>query len=550
VAPTVAEVVGAALVEAGIDHVFGVVGSGNFHVTNAMVAAGARFVAARHEGGAATMADAFARTTDKPAAVTVHQGCGLTNAMTGITEAAKSRTPVVVVAAESTEPRSNFYVDQPALARAVGALSFRVDDPDTAAQVAGDAVRTSVTTRRTVLLNLPLAVQALEARSGSSPGSRWELSGGEVPPRPRTSPTSAVNRLAEAVRRAERPVFVAGRGARGAGPAVAEAAGRAGALLAESAVAKGLFADDPWSLGVSGGFASPGAAELIRGADLVVGWGCALNMWTMRHGTLIAPDATVVQVDDTEDALGAHRELTFGVHGDVGTTALALTTALPGRTGYRTDDVRRRLDAGITWATEPYDDLGGGGRIDPRTLSRDLDALLPDDRVVAVDSGNFMGYPAAYLGVRDHHSFCFTQAFQSIGLGLATAIGAAVASPGRLTVAALGDGGALMSAMELETVVRLGLDLIVVVYDDHAYGAEVHHFAHAGAPLDTVVFPDTDIAAIGRGFGFDAVTVRSPADLDAVRSWLDAGRQRPMLVDAKVVDSEPSWWLEEAFRGH
>ena len=220
------------------------------------------------------------------------------------------------------------------------------------------------------------------------------------------------------------------------------------------------------------------------------------------------------------------------------------------RTGYRTDDVRRRLDAGIAWPTEPYDDLGGDGRIDPRTLSRDLDALLPEDRVVAVDSGNFMGYPSAYLDVRDHHSFCFTQAFQSIGLGLATAIGAAVASPGRLTVAALGDGGALMSAMELETVVRLGLDMLVVVYDDHAYGAEVHHFGPDGATLDTVVFPDTDIAAIGRGFGFDAVTVRAPRDLDAVRAWLDAGRPRPMLVDAKVADQQPSWWLEEAFRGH
>jgi thiamine pyrophosphate-dependent acetolactate synthase large subunit-like protein len=89
-----------------------------------------------------------------------------------------------------------------------------------------------------------------------------------------------------------------------------------------------------------------------------------------------------------------------------------------------------------------------------------------------------------------------------------------------------------------------------VVYDDHAYGAEVHHFRADGAPLDTVVFPDTDIAAIGRGFGFDAVTVRSPADLDAVRAWLDAGRPRPMLVDAKVTDEQPSWWLEEAFRGH
>ena len=554
---TVAEEVGRALVERGIDHVFGVVGSGNFHVTNAMIAAGARFVAARHEGGAATMADAFARTTDRPSAVTVHQGCGLTNAMTGITEAAKSRTPVVVVAAEVTEPRSNFFVDQEALALAVGAVPFRVDDPATAAETARDAVRTAVGSRRTVLLNLPLSVQAAEARGGTSPRSKGEISAsspaGEPPPRPRRTPTSAdLDRLAEAVRRAERPVFVAGRGARGAGPALAAAAELSGALLAESAVAKGLYAGHPWSLGVSGGFASPGAAELIGNADLIVGWGCTLNMWTMRHGTLIAPGATVVQVDDTPEALGAHRELTFGVLGDVTETADALAARLgaEARPGYRTDDVRRRLEAGIGWATEPYDDLGGNGLIDPRTLTRDLDALLPEDRLVAVDSGNFMGYPSAYLRVQDHHSFCFTQAFQSIGLGLATGIGAAVASPGRLTVAALGDGGALMSAMELETAVRLGLDLLVVVYDDHAYGAEVHHFGPDGAPLDTVVFPDTDIAAIARGFWFDAVTVRAAADLDAVRAWLDAGRPRPMLVDAKVADQQPSWWLEEAFRGH
>ncbi len=544
--PTVADVVGRALVGAGIDHVFGVVGSGNFHVTNAMVAAGARFVAARHEGGAATMADAFARTTDRPAAVTVHQGCGLTNAMTGLTEAAKSRTPVVVVAAEATEPRSNFYVDQPALARAVGAVSMRVDDPATAMAVAREAVRTAVADRRTVLLNLPLGVQAAVVSAGRTDAPVATGSTGE--------PVSDVDleRLADAVRRAQRPVFVAGRGSRRAGPAVAAAADAAGALLAESAVAKGLFAGHPWSLGVSGGFASPGAAELIAAADLVVGWGCALNMWTMRHGALIAPGETVVQVDDTPEALGAQRELTFGVLGDVEETAAGLASRLVAdrQGGYRTDAVRRRLEAGIGWAGVAYDDLSGDGRVDPRTLARDLDAILPPDRVVAVDSGNFMGYPAAYLDVADHRSFCFTQAFQSIGLGLATAIGAAVASPGRLTVAALGDGGALMSAMELETVVRLGLDLLVVVWDDHAYGAEVHHFGPHDAPLDTVVFPDTDIAAIGRGFGFEAVTVTDPGDLDAVRRWVAGPRARPMLVDAKVVDTEPSWWLEEAFRGH
>src|SRR5919108_41510 len=97
-------------------------------------------------------------------------------------------------------------------------------------------------------------------------------------------------------------------------PALAAASG---ALLATSAVAAGLFADEEWSLGISGGFATPLAAELISGADLVVGWGCALNMWTTRHGALIAPDATVVQVDLDADAIGANRPVHLGVLGDV-----------------------------------------------------------------------------------------------------------------------------------------------------------------------------------------------------------------------------------------
>ena len=274
-------------------------------------------------------------------------------------------------------------------------------------------------------------------------------------------------------------------------------------------------------------------------------------MWTMRHGTLIAPGATVVQVDDTAEAIGAHRQLTFGVHGDVGRTAAELAAQLGSpATGYRTNAVRQRLDAGISWTTEPFADASGEGRIDPRTLSRELDRLLPDERVVSVDSGNFMGYPSAYLRVPDEEGFCFTQAFQSVGLGLATAIGAALARPDRLPVAVLGDGGALMSAMELDTVVRLGLPMLVVVYDDHAYGAEVHHFGGDDVSLDTVVFPDTDIAAIATGYGFEAAIVRAVEDLAVVRNWLKGPRAHPMLIDAKVTDKEPAWWLEEAFRGH
>ncbi len=546
----VAEAVGAALSAAGIDHVFGVVGSGNFHVTNAMIAAGSTFVAARHEGGAATMADAYARMSGSVSAVSVHQGCGLTNAMTGIAEAAKSRTPMVVLAAEVTQPRSNFYVDQAALARAVGAVPARITSAATAVAEAKAAVALARDQRRTVVLNLPLQVQA-ESVPEVAADSAAESE--ESAPSTQAATGAELDRLVEALGTARRPVFVAGRGSRGPGcrDALERLGDACGALLATSAVAKGLFHGNEWSLDVSGGFSSPTAARLIRDADLIVGWGCALNMWTMRHGRLIGENTTVLQVDDEREAIGAHREEAVGVVGDVRETAAAALAAMAGSagSGYRSEEVRRQLETELRWRDVPFEDTSTGDRIDPRTLSIALDDLLPAERVVAVDSGNFMGYPSMYLSVPDERGFCFTQAFQSIGLGLATAIGAALAQPDRLPVAALGDGGVLMSVAELETVVRLGLPMVVVVYDDEAYGAEVHHFAPGGHDLGTVEFPPTDIAGIAAGFGFESLTVRTPADLEPVAAWVAGDRSRPLLVDAKIV-SAPSWWLEEAFRGH
>ena len=543
----VGEAVGRALVDAGVRRVFGVVGSGNFAVTNAMVDAGATFVAARHEGGAATMADAYARTSDEVAVVTVHQGCGLTNALTGLTEAAKSRTSLVIVAAEATAPLSNFYVDQPALAKAVGARSVRVATAGSAAAQAVDAVATALHGRRTVLLNVPLDVQAAAAPEELPP---------PLPVRPDAPGPSIddVRRLVDALRRAERPVFIAGRGARSvaARDAVEALAERCGALLATSAVAKGLFRENPWTLDVSGGFASPLTVELISDADLVVGWGTALNMWTTRHGRLIGDGADVVQIDDDPTQLGAHHEIDLGVVGDVAVTARAVAEADGdlNAPGYRTAAVADSLAQRGSWLRTPYDDVSTTERIDARTLTSRLDTLLPTERVIGVDSGNFMGYPSMFLRVPDERGFCFTQAYQSIGLGLPTAIGAALARPDRLPVAALGDGGLLMSASELETVVRLGLPMVVIAYNDAAYGAEVHHFGPSGANLETVRFPDTDIAAIARGYGFESLTVRRVADLGPVGDWLAGPRTKPLLIDAKVTTDQPSWWLEEAFRGH
>ncbi|MGF6835946.1 acetolactate synthase-1/2/3 large subunit [Paenarthrobacter sp. TE4293] len=552
----VSELVGRTLAKLGVGHVFGVVGSGNFDVTGTLMAEGIPFTAARHEGGAATMADAYSRMSGKVGVVTTHQGCGLSNAITGIGEAAKSRTPMIVLTADTQAAaiRSNFMIDQDGLARSVGAVAERIHSPATAVADTLRAFRTAVNERRTVVLSLPLDIQSATAA---------DEAGAVVVPEPlkvRPAATGAEH-LAALIATAERPVFVTGRGGRGARDEILDLAHHAGALVATSAVANGLFNGDSHNLGISGGFSSPLTAEFISGADLIVGWGCALNMWTMRHGRLISAGTTVVQVDVEDSALGANRPITLGVLGDSALTAKDVLDALRGvqpepAEKYRTEANALAIKHKARWRDVDTEDLSTATSIDPRVLTRELDTLLPAERIVAIDSGNFMGYPSQYLAVPDEFGFCFTQAFQAIGLGLYTAIGAALAQPHRLPVLGAGDGGFLMGISELETAARLKLPLVCIVYNDAAYGAEVHHFApqHSEAELASVVFPETDIAAIARGFGADGVTVRTLADLDAVRPWVaayEAGTQdRPLVIDAKIASDGGSWWLAEAFQGH
>ena len=549
----VADDVGRVLAGLGARRCFGVAGSGNFHVTNALVGAGVEFVAARHENNAVAMADAYARLTGELTLASVHPGPGLTNAVTAITEAAKSRTPLLVLAGDTANGalRSNFYLDQDALVTATGATAERLYGPRSAVDDAVRAARRALGERRTVVLNLPLDVQTTphSAETAETAGIEAHPSGVPHPDPER------VRALADALARARRPVVVAGRGAlvAGARDALAELAEVTGALLATSACAHGMFAGHPWSLGISGGFSSPAAAELIAESDLLLGFGVSFTQWTTRHGALVGAGTTVAQVDVEPDRLGWQRPVDLPVLGDARATAAALTAELRERghrpSGVRDAETARRIAEGGNHAA-PYDDASTSQAIDPRTLSKAVDGLLPADRTVALDSGHFMGWPARYLRVPDAAGWVFTQAFQSIGLGLASAVGAAVARPDRLTVAAVGDGGLLMSIADLETAVRLGLRMFVLVYDDAAYGAEVHHFGPMGHPTKIAEFPDTDIAAIARGYGAHGAVVRTLADLDAVRTWVADGARGVFVADAKVTPGLVADWLEEAFREH
>jgi len=547
--PIVADVIAGDFARYGARRCFALLGTANFKISHALAQAGVELISARHECNAASMADAYAKASGELTLVSVHSGPGLTNALTGIGEAAKSRTPLVVLAGDvpTGAVKNNFYIEQADMVRAVGAVPERLHTPASAREDTLRAVTRALRERQTVVLSLPLDVQHAPLASNLPP---LELppSGGRLHPDPR-----AVKELADALLQAERPLILGGRGA-----VVADAeatlialAERTGALLATSVCGNGLFSGNPWSLGISGGFSSPIADELIAESDCILAFGASLTQWTTKKGKLIAPGATVAQVDVEAAKIGYQMPVQIGVHGDARAAAEALLgevdrRGVKPRPGRRTDAVRERIRAGDNHHY-PHPDESSDDFIDPRTLSKAVDAILPTDRVVASDSGHFCGWVPRYLRVPNARASCLSHSFQSVGLGLPSVIGLAIANPGKLAVLGTGDGGFLMSMADLETALRLKLRLCILVYNDSSYAAEVHYFRRQGYSVDIVQFPPNDFAAMARGFGARGITARTLADLDPLKAWVAEGAPGVFVVDGKINPNLEADWHAEHF---
>jgi thiamine pyrophosphate-dependent acetolactate synthase large subunit-like protein len=548
---TVAEVLAKDLAALGARRCFGLLGTANFKISHGLVQAGVELISARHEGNAASMGDAYAKATGELTLVSVHSGPGLTNAITGIAEAAKSRTPLLVLAGDvpTGNVKSNFYFDQAELVRSVGAVSERTYTPQSARSDLLRAVTRAMRDRQTVVLSLPLDVQDAKMNGANAPLELTPMPGRLQPDQ------TDVRRLAEAISRAKRPLILAGRGAvfSDAEESLIALGDHLGALLATSICGHGLFADNPWSVGISGGFSSPVADELISESDFILGFGVSLTQWTTKTGKLIARGATVAQIDIEAPKLGYQMPVQFALLGDAKATAEALLAVLKqngaAQSGRRNDRTRERIRAGDNHHS-PYPDESSAQYIDPRTLSKALDDILPKDRVVASDSGHFCGWVPRYLRVPNAKASCLSHSFQSVGLGLASAIGLAIANPGKLAVLGAGDGGFMMSIADLETAIRLGLRMCILVYNDSSYAAEVHYFRRQGYSIDIVQFPETDFAAIARGYGARAATVRTLADLDEVRTWVREGAPGVFLIDGKINPNLEADWHAEHFPSH
>lgn len=523
------EVVAKTLSKQGVDTIFGLMGDANLAYLGAYVEnAGGEFVAAVAEGGAMSMADGFHRMTGEVGVASVTHGPAVTNCLSAITEAVRARSQVLLIAGDTPNVHHHFQnVDLEGFARFAGAQYLRVRTPDGVATDIAQAFTRIRSENRPLLLDIPydLLEKPAQYAAPPQPGAAW--------PAQYPDP-DVVDDVLGILLSTRRPLIVAGRGAikAGAREHLLRLARLLDAPVMTTLLAKDLFAGEPENLGIHGTLSHEvGAAEISR-ADCVITFGASLNTFTTDDSGLIK-DKTVIQCDDRPEAIAHFGPVSIGMVADAALAANALCERLEaagheqptGRVAALARDIAAHGHAS-------YRSITGNGTVDMRDAMTWLTEVVPPGAQVVTDIGRFCLAAWKHLEVTPGR-FTVPGTFGSIGLGVATAVGAAAARRDVPTVCVAGDGGAMMGLLELSTAVRNQLPLVLVVLDDNCYGAEYRKLAEVGLDPGHSEVRWPEFADMGRSLGVHTVAVRSRADFAAVSAGISEGRF-PMLVEVKA----------------
>lgn len=525
----------------GIDSVFGLMSDDTALLIATLDAIGVRFYSARHENNAVAMAEGYASATGRLGVAIIGRGPATANAMHGANYAHRTGSKVLLVfgassvahrASGAAEPDAKEF-NSVGVLEAMGMKTYVANDAGAARQTLANAMLATQQGGCVALL-LPMNVQF---ETIDYPSRMGIPSGAVAAPTKRMAPrAAAVDAATALLAKSRRPLIIAGLGAhradaRAALEALAE---KLGGVLATTLKAKDLFHGNPYNLGVVGSYSHAAGRRLIDQTDCIIVFGAGLNRRTTSFGTSLPAGVPLIQVDLSHDKIGRWYHADLVLIGDAREAAELLIAALPERSAddkpLHCTDTRERL-AHIDLAAE-FQAANTQRTMDPRSAAIELDRLLPADRNSVYDAGNFLQIMPYISGLGPDHNKN-TVDFASIGMGFATAMGFACGTPGRTTVLFIGDGGFLMTMSELETVVREGIPLVIVVMNDCAYGAELHYLKMRGMPVATAVFADIDFAPLAQSLGFETATVRTIDELRALAPLLRKP-DGPILIDCKI----------------
>jgi acetolactate synthase-1/2/3 large subunit len=477
-----------------------------------------RLVSTRHESGASFMAEADAKMTGYPAVVAATRGVGAANLAIGVHTAYQDSTPMIVFLGQVDSRfigREGFQeVDLPAFYRPITKWAVTAHRTERIPELVAQAIRISQAGRPgPVMIAFPADVLAADIDEAAVGLGRRRLAMELAVPAP--SP-AAVGEIAERLTRAQRPVIIAGKGAQHAREALVHVAEKYSAGVYASFRRQDVFPNDhPLYLGHLSVGVSGDRLDALRAADVVLVLGSRLSEITTSGYTLPSPRSEVIQVDIDAAAIGAIVPVSLGVVAD-GLAALELLGKLDGSSARPQRDWSAARAAYLAASAVPPSRAAAG--VDPARVIAAMIDVLPADTVVANDAGNF----SAFL----HQHWLYRAAASQIaptsgamGYAFPAAIGAKIAAPERTVVGLAGDGGFSMSAMEIETAVREGVDVTYIVFRNGLQGTIAMHQARSQGRLSGVRIGDMDVAGLAASLGARGFTVKAESDLrDALRA--------------------------------
>lgn len=495
-----------AVAQENVGTCFSLLGDANMNFATRLAETGCDMIYVRHEHCAVAAAMAYARKTGDMGLATVTCGPGLTQLMTALPAAVRAHLPMVIFAGEAPL-KSGWYnqaIDQAPFITATGAAYIPLHWPARMTVAVRDAFVQARRERRPVVIGVPFDLQNLV----------WDGADELPPPSVDILPTLSpmppnpddVARVATRINAAKRIVIMGGLGvvAANGAPACRALAEACDGLLAETLPGRGLFYDDPFSIGIAGGFSSEMAWTCLVEADLVIAVGCSLAFHNSVGGKLW-PNAEVLQIDTDPVAMSQGRVAAQDhMRADARLGVEALTAAIKHRaTDWRSPDLARAIVDTPADSAEfpPEPDV-----FDPRDVVTALNAAIPTDWQLVNSSGH-CSYFFAQMPGRPQAQFLTIREFGAIGNGISFAMGVARACPDVPVVMFDGDGSLLMHVQELETIQRHGMNILIIVLNDGAYGSEIHKLRSDGLSDAGAVFGRTDLAAIARGFGVGGETI-------------------------------------------
>jgi thiamine pyrophosphate-dependent acetolactate synthase large subunit-like protein/nitrite reductase/ring-hydroxylating ferredoxin subunit len=511
---TLSDIMAETMVNWGVDTVFGMVGHSNLGFADALKRLEEKnklkFIAIRHEGAGAFAASAYGKLTGKPAVCFSIAGPGATNMFTGLWDAKVDRAPILALTgqvATQVVGTGNFQeVDLVQAFQTVAEFNQRVQRDSQHAELMTLAIKHAILKRNVSHLTFPDEIQEIPAGNATPQTSEGRIGSLQIAP-----PKKSLDKALSLIEKSNRPVIIAGHGARFNMEAITSFAEMLNAPVLTTFKGKGLISDShPLAAGVLGRSGTPVASYFMNESDLLIVFGASFS-----NHTGITPKKPTIQIDIDPLALGKFNNIEAPVWGEISVTVSMMQEALKNKV--RSIDQRPELaKRWKIWRDEKKKRLleDNGKGVSSIAVFDSLSRLAPENAVVCVDVGN-NAYSLGRYFESKKQSFLMSGYLGSIGFAFPAALGAWAATRGiRPVLAVAGDGGFAQYMAELSTSVKYNMNIKLILLNNSELGKISKEQRSGGFEVFATGLHNPDFTTYANGCGALGIRVTQKNEID------------------------------------